>query len=85
MPAVTKETVVLEQNFDGLTELPAGWTAHYGNWSISNGKLSQSYQPDGIFDDLNPAVLTFSEDLGYLESFRFEAVRAVWIIGVIWA
>jgi hypothetical protein len=73
LPAITEETIVLEQNFDGLTELPEGWIVHYGNWSISDGKLCQSYQPEAIFDDFKPAMLTFGENLTYLEKFRFEA------------
>ncbi|MCL2134007.1 MAG: metallophosphoesterase [Candidatus Bathyarchaeota archaeon] len=71
--ANTEEIIVLEQNFNGLTELPTGWNALTGDWSVSDGKLHQSYTSDvdAVFTDL-PAMLTFGEDLAYLENFRFE-------------
>ena len=67
---ITEETILLEQTFHGLTTLPNGWTAHTGTWSISNGKLHQS-QDLAIGE--GPALITFGEDLEYLENFRFEA------------
>ncbi|MCL2643560.1 MAG: InlB B-repeat-containing protein [Candidatus Bathyarchaeota archaeon] len=67
---ITEETVVLEQTFYGLTTLPNGWTAHTGTWGISDGKLHQS-QDLAIGE--GPALITFGEDLEYLENFRFEA------------
>ena len=70
---VTEETIVIAQSFNGLTDLPEGWTAHHGDWSISNGKLHQNYKPADMFDDLEPVMLTFNDDVGYLENFRFEA------------
>ncbi|MCL2685849.1 MAG: InlB B-repeat-containing protein [Candidatus Bathyarchaeota archaeon] len=71
LSTVTEETIILEQNFNGLTDLPEGWTIHHGDWRISDGKLYQSYKPADMFDDLEPAMLTFNA--GYLENFRFEA------------
>jgi len=68
---ITEETVILEQNFTGLTELPKGWTVHYGNWYVSYGKLHQSYITTDLMDYPLP-LLTFDE-VGYLENFRFEA------------
>jgi 3',5'-cyclic AMP phosphodiesterase CpdA len=67
---ITEATVVLEQNFSGLTTLPDGWTTYAGTWSISDEKLHQS-QDLAIGD--GPALITFGEDLEYLENFRFEA------------
>jgi glycerophosphoryl diester phosphodiesterase len=65
--AVTEETVVLEEDFDGMTELPEGWTAQSGAWSVSEGMLHQTFATD--FSD-PPAMLTFGE---HLERFRLEA------------
>ena len=67
---IAEETVVFEQNFNGLTTLPEDWTAYTGTWSISDGKLHQS-QNLNIGD--GPALITFGEDIEYLENFRFEA------------
>jgi hypothetical protein len=68
---ITEETIVLEQNFDGLTQLPEDWTAHYGEWHISNGKLYQNYITSDTSDYPLP-LITF-DNVGYLENFRFEA------------
>jgi len=68
------ETVVFEQDFQGLTELPEGWISYRGEWSIAGGKLRQTYVTDP-YADPEPAVLTFGEnpDLKNLANFRFEA------------
>ena len=67
---ITEEKIILEQTFYGLTMLPDGWTAYTGTWDISNGKLCQS---QNLAIGEGPALITFGEDLEYLENFRFEA------------
>jgi uncharacterized repeat protein (TIGR02543 family) len=70
----TEEKVVLELNFAESTELPADWNEIHGNWKVSDGKLHQNWQgyPVNSYDFM-PALLTFDNDLGYLDNFRFEA------------
>ena len=65
------EIVILEQDFEGLTELPDGWFAHRGDWTVSDGKLRQTYVTDP-YSDPAPAVLRLDEILSP-ENFRFEA------------
>lgn len=55
-------TVVVNENFDGLTSLPAGWTAQTSGWSVSNGVLNQTST-----DDVR--VITFGP---HVNNFKFE-------------
>lgn len=55
-------TVVIDENFDGLTALPPGWTAQNDGWSVANGVLNQTSTED-------TRVVTFGP---HLNNFKFE-------------